>query len=133
MTLDSEILTFHAEYLRIVNKDGMFTDHEVKRLEVLKQIFATEPELQKLLIALDVRQGKETAALIEQHRQALKTSKADASIYVDFQNEHRELERRHDQERDRYIRDHQNASDLRRELNEKQQTVAAEQERKFTR
>lgn len=130
MTYDSEMLRLHAEHLHIVNKDGMFTEYESKRLEILNRIFSAEPELQKLLIALDVRQGKETAALSEQRRQVLRSSKADGNIYAGFQSEHRELERRHDQERDRYARDHQHANDLRREMNDRQQNL--DTERKFT-
>lgn len=132
MNYDSEMLGLHAEKIHIVNKDGAFTEHETKRLEVLSQIFSAEPPLQELLIALDVRQRNETAALIEQQTQARNSSEGDADSYARFQSEHLEMERRHDQERDRYVRDHHKANDLRREMNEKQQSLAPDGERKFT-
>lgn len=133
MAHDADMAALRAEHLHIVNKDGAFTEHEIKRLDFMRQIFAAEPELQKLLVALDIRQHKEVAALIEQHKQGLNRPEAGANIYADFQSEHRELEHRHDQERDRYIREHQHADDLLREMDEKRQTLAPDQERKFTR
>lgn len=133
MAVNTDTAGHHQEYLHIVNKDGVFTEHEIKRLEILRQIFAAAPELQKMLIALDIRQRQEIVALTEQQRQTRASLEADTNIYAAFQNEHQNLERRHDEERDRYVREHQQANDLRREINETQKTLAPDQNHKFSR
>lgn len=107
------------EKTQIEAKDGMFTSAEQKRLDQINQIQRAEPELQNLLVSLDKRQQQEKRDLLQHHRRLINEQAPDsASIFADH-NPYAEMEERHDQERERYIRDYQQAAELRREMNEK--------------
>jgi hypothetical protein len=118
----SYLLGLDWERKHIESKDGVFTAWEERRLETISQIRGAEPGLQKILVDLDERQRQERDALLKQH--------SDFSI-PEIEKRDRELEQRHDEERARYIREHQEAKDLQREIDEKQQ-LASQQERKLT-
>ena len=96
-----DIAELHHELQHIEAKDGPFTEWEEKRINALNQILGAEPPLRNLLVNLDVRQRKELSALIDQHKQA---TVRDEKYYATCQQQYSDLEERHHQERQRYIR-----------------------------
>ena len=131
MANESDMAALHREYLHIVNKDGAFNDWEKRRVDTLQQIFGAEPDLKNLLIDLDIRQRSEETALTDQLvRQRRNGTSADI---IASQNQHGEMEKRHDQERERYVSEYQQAKDILREMNEKTQTLDRNQDRKLSR
>jgi hypothetical protein len=106
----------YKELLRINAKDGTFTEAEKKRLDVLNKILAAAPDLKKTLVNLDARQRKEIEDLVtKQRREPSET----------FGQQHADLEQRHDKERDRHIREFQNAKAIRDDMarHERAQTL----------
>ena len=110
------LLGLNQEKLHISNKDGAFTPHEQKRLDQITQIQSAAPDLQKTLIALEKRQQQETLAL--------RNTGAGQQQYA-------ALAQRHDQERDRYVRQHEKAKEILREANENAKDMT--KDRGFTR
>jgi hypothetical protein len=131
MADQSDLNQLRGEYLHIVNKDHAFTDSEKKRVDVLENILKAEPELQKLLINLEIRQRKEATALADhQRRQPNQIEQITA-----FQKQHQDLEQRHEQERQRYTREYHTAKALGEELKrqERERTLSPDNAPKKTR
>lgn len=110
MDNDNDPLPYHARFLD--RGDGISPEDA-----------AFDPELKKTLAALYDRQRMESLQLYNN------TARPDRDIDSDMAA----LDIAHEEERDRYIRDYQKTSDLRRALAEKQQERAQNQDRKFTR
>jgi hypothetical protein len=72
--------------------DGPFSEKDKKRIGVIETILNAEPDLQKLLVNLDIRQQKEFAQTMSEGR-------------VDT-----EMPKRHEDERQRYITDYKAAA-----------------------
>lgn len=123
---DSELARLHAEQQHIVSKDSMFTDAETKRLAQITQILRATPDLQSLLIALEIRQREETAAMFEK----LRSPEGRAGTYKD---DYADMLERHDGERDRHIGDYERALELRRELDADQARRERRSDRDLTR
>ncbi|TAL34997.1 MAG: hypothetical protein EPN97_07755 [Alphaproteobacteria bacterium] len=120
MADQKDITELHNELRHIENKDAKFTEWEKKRLDTLHQILNAEPELRNLLVNLDIRQRKEISALAERQKLELRQAGSTEHIYSAHKNQHKDLEERHDKERQRYTREHQDAKVIREEMRERE-------------
>jgi hypothetical protein len=98
---DKDIAELQRELQHIQAKDGAFTEWEEKRVDALHQILGAEPRLRDLLVNLDVRQRKEISALGDRQNQ---TTVRDKKYDAICRQQYRDLDERHHQERQRYIR-----------------------------
>src|SRR5690242_5378277 len=102
-----EVLKLHRELQQIENKDGAFTEREKNRIEAINKILHAEPDLKKTLAHLDARQRKEIEELvIKQRREPSQT----------YGQQYTDMEKRHDNERARYISDYEKAKSIRSEM-----------------
>lgn len=104
---DVAIMRIHKELQYINAKDGIFTEAEKKRIAILEQTLNAEPALRKILAHMEARQEKERADL---------TQRQQASPRPDYGDAVRNLEERQRQERERYIREYNDAKVLREQL-----------------
>jgi len=108
-------LPLYKEMQSINAKDGPFTEAEKKRIDVLNKILDAEADLRKTLVALDARQKKETEDLVQKQRREPSPT---------FGQQYADLEKRHDKERDRYIREHANARRIADDLKQREKIDA---------
>ena len=109
---DQDIISLHRELQHINAKDGTFTDSEKKRIDVLQQILHAEPNLKNILVPLDIRQRNEINALVDKQRREPSPA---------FANQYAQMEGRHEQERERHIREFYKAQEIKKELHSREE------------